>query len=127
MYTLTKVTFKNLDSREVNNFILWFEDLADRLEITVCYENHIIDALVCDFSFDISNFKINEKTNLSFIFSGCSSLNSLKFCNAFSNTSSLSSLTFNSSSKSISAFVIWSKEYLFPFASSLASFEFITS
>lgn len=59
MYTLTKITFKNLDSREANNFILWFEDLADRLEITVYYENHIIDELVCDFSFDISNFKMN--------------------------------------------------------------------
>ena len=58
MNTLTKVTFKNLDSREANNFILWFEDLADRLEVTIPYENYIIDELVCDFSFDISNFKM---------------------------------------------------------------------
>lgn len=52
------VIFKNIYGREVKTLMMWFDDIADRLDINIDYTNIIKDDMVCDFSFEAKKFNI---------------------------------------------------------------------
>ena len=57
-YSVELIKFTKLDAKEVRCLLLWFDDIKERFDVDVCYENTIIDEDYCNLSFMFKKFKV---------------------------------------------------------------------